>query len=117
MTEMIRRKKNTFDEKYSAIKYSLFIFRIYSIIDATTFDNHKLPLPNIWDIRRYQYILETNTVPPVIVRKWVQRGAVIHYTTPKLFWGSDLIHVVDPVLQVDSHVPDNTARIVYINDL
>ena len=117
MTEMRRRKKNTFDEKYSAIKYSLFVFRIHSIVDATTFDNHKLPLPNIWDIRRYQYILETNTVPPVIVRNWVQRGAVIHYTTPKLFWGSDLIHVVDPVLQVDSHVPIDTARIVYINDL
>ena len=117
MTEMRRRKKNTFDEKYSAIKYSLFVFRIHSIRNATTFNNNNLPVPNIWDVRRFQYVLETIDVPPIIVRNWIQVGLAIQYTTPKLFWGSDLIHVVDPALQVDSHVPSNTARIVYINDL
>ena len=95
----------------------MFVFRIHSIRNATTFNNNNLPVPNIWDVRRFQYVLETIDFPPIIVRNWIEVGLAIQYTTPKLFWGSDLIHVVDPALQVDSHVPSNTARIVYINDL
>ena len=83
MTEMRRRKKNTFDEKLSAIKYSLFVFRIHSIRNATTFNNNNLPVPNILDVRRFQYVLETIDVPPIIVRNWIQVGLAIQYTTPK----------------------------------
>ena len=113
----------------------MFVFRVHTIIPATTFDNRKLPVVNIWNIRRFQYILETIEVPPQIVRNWVPdqpaRAAIPHlglpavaaipnhYTTPRVFWGSDLIHVNDPanIDEVPSHVPIDTNRILYINDL
>ena len=133
ISAMRRRKKETFDEKLSAIKYSLYLYRIHSVVPATTFDNQKLPVPNIWSIRRFQYVLEN--LAGVIIRNEVPdrpaRAAMVHmgvplpghgavaahFTTPRLFWGSDLIHAASPATQVLSHVQINTARIFYINDL
>ena len=136
MPKMRMRKKSTFGDKLSAIKYSLNVYRIHAISPATTFDGNSLPLPNIWHVARYRYVLVTTTVPPLILCNDAPghpgRPAIHHMgvllpaisafaggpTTPKLFWGSDLIHVNPPAMTTPSHVlPATTVQIERINKL
>ena len=84
----------------------------YSIFLSGIIQCHKLPIPNILDIRRYQYALEKNEASPIVVRYWIQVVLVIHFTTPKVFSGSDLIHVVDSAIHVTSHVPTNKRKLM-----
>jgi transposase InsO family protein len=125
------RKKNQSTNKQNAIHWSLYTRTIRSVIPGSTIGRGRIPITNIWSIRNPQYTLNDDLGQPV--RNWfpgqVARRAVpalglpahaaipAGFTTIRLFWGSDLLHVTDPAHTTPiSIAPISEYQLRFINN-
>ena len=122
--------------KRNALEWTLYTYTIRSVHDGTTINANNIPAGNIWDIRRPTYTIfkDNHPHPPQIVyNEAPARGArradvalgilarparPARLTTIRQFFGSDLMHIPDPLTSTPPSVqPVTLDRIRYINRL